>query len=270
MDSFSEVWEDQNDQTECTINWDDFKDIPVPSWEYYEEAASRPVPPYRIEYAKSGRSKCSQKVKSAVKCHHPAGLNEQEDGSTALIRSGNTLINKGEIRIGSLLQETGTYSRWCHLRCWRITSTIWEGLPDPTTTHHDPSEFHKSMNQMDEVKISGFSDLSVADQMNIVKHVMDKNHWTSKRKKKKIEDVIDLTVSSSMSSSSTPPPSNSTHLTTYDKKKFQIPKPNKSNANSMSGKRFCLTGIFPEVGGGCGLSLGKSKVKQMIMSFGGM
>ena len=37
----------------------------------------------------------------------------------------------------------------------------------------------------------------------------------------------------------------------------------------MQGKKFVLTGIFPEVGGGAGLSLGKVKVTQMIQSFGG-
>jgi len=37
----------------------------------------------------------------------------------------------------------------------------------------------------------------------------------------------------------------------------------------LSGKRFVLTGVFPEVGGGCGLSMGKEKVKAMIESFGG-
>jgi len=37
----------------------------------------------------------------------------------------------------------------------------------------------------------------------------------------------------------------------------------------MEGKRFVITGTFPEVGGGIGLSLGKDAVKKMIESFGG-
>jgi len=37
----------------------------------------------------------------------------------------------------------------------------------------------------------------------------------------------------------------------------------------LDGKRFVLTGVFPEVGGGSGLSLGKDRAKSMIESFGG-
>jgi hypothetical protein len=48
-----------------------------------------------------------------------------------------------------------------------------------------------------------------------------------------------------------------------------IPKPGgASDANSLQGKTFVLTGTFPEVGGGAGLTLGKGKVKRMIQSFG--
>jgi len=34
-------------------------------------------------------------------------------------------------------------------------------------------------------------------------------------------------------------------------------------------KQFCLTGVFPELGGGSGLQLGKDKMKELIKSFGG-
>ena len=51
---------------------------------------------------------------------------------------------------------------------------------------------------------------------------------------------------------------------------FIVPKPNQGGANehSLSGQTFVLTGVFPEVGGGSGLSQGKQKVKAMIQSFG--
>jgi hypothetical protein len=38
---------------------------------------------------------------------------------------------------------------------------------------------------------------------------------------------------------------------------------------ALAGKTFVLTGLFPEAGGGSGLSLGKPKVKKLIQSFGG-
>lgn len=55
------------------------------------------------------------------------------------------------------------------------------------------------------------------------------------------------------------------------KAKFVIPRPgvNGAIAGLLNGKKFVLTGVFPEVGGGSGLSLGKDRMTQMIESFGG-
>ena len=39
--------------------------------------------------------------------------------------------------------------------------------------------------------------------------------------------------------------------------------------NKFKDMRFVTTGLFPEVGGGGGLSLGNDKTKKMIESFGG-
>ncbi len=58
---------------------------------------------------------------------------------------------------------------------------------------------------------------------------------------------------------------------TGKKAKFTIPRPGANGAvpGVLSGKRFVLTGVFPEVGGGTGLSLGKDRTRDMIESFGG-
>ena len=55
------------------------------------------------------------------------------------------------------------------------------------------------------------------------------------------------------------------------KARFVVPKPgvNGAVANVLDGKRFVLTGTFPEVGGGAGLNQGKDRTKEMIESFGG-
>ena len=55
------------------------------------------------------------------------------------------------------------------------------------------------------------------------------------------------------------------------KARFVIPKPgiNGAIAGLFNGKKFVLTGVFPEVGGGSGLSLGKDRMTNMIESFGG-
>ena len=53
--------------------------------------------------------------------------------------------------------------------------------------------------------------------------------------------------------------------------RFEMPRPglNGAEPGQFEGKRFVLTGLFPEVGGGAGLNLGKDRVKAMIESFGG-
>ncbi len=58
---------------------------------------------------------------------------------------------------------------------------------------------------------------------------------------------------------------------TGKKGKFIIPRPemNGAVAGVLNNKKFVLTGVFPEVGGGSGLVLGKDRVKEMIESFGG-
>lgn len=51
---------------------------------------------------------------------------------------------------------------------------------------------------------------------------------------------------------------------------FTIPRPGVDGVTGvLDGKRFCLAGIFPEVGGGAGLLLGTERTKCMIQAFGG-
>ena len=58
---------------------------------------------------------------------------------------------------------------------------------------------------------------------------------------------------------------------TGKKQKFVPPRPgvNGAVANVLDGKRFVMTGVFPELGGGAGLNLGKDRMKALIESFGG-
>jgi hypothetical protein len=79
------------------------------SWEYYYNAAESEVPLYKVELAKSGRSKCAQKG-SAKKCVDP-------------------LISKVEVRVGSIDTESGSYGRWNHLKCWRVASKVFSPFP---------------------------------------------------------------------------------------------------------------------------------------------
>lgn len=42
-----------------------------------------------------------------------------------------------------------------------------------------------------------------------------------------------------------------------------------AKANSLAGKTVVCTGVFPELGGGTGLNLGKDKLKALVTAFGG-
>ena len=103
----------------------------TPSYEWFKAATEELIPYYLVEVAKSGRSTCHAKLRS-IACHHKSAE-----------------INLGEIRVGMMNLETGGYSRFNHLRCWRgiacfdmslfkrhnilikVPSRIWKSLPDP-------------------------------------------------------------------------------------------------------------------------------------------
>ena len=74
-------------------------EVNIPWWEYYAEAAAEAVPTYRVERARSARSRCQ--AKGAAQC------------------CADDLIPKDELRVGWLNAESGTYGGWVHLRCWR-------------------------------------------------------------------------------------------------------------------------------------------------------
>ena len=73
-----------------------------------------------------------------------------------------------------------------------------------------------------------------------------------------------------------PPPSAAVAVVKPKKKKpsskgFIVPRPNAglAAANCLAGKTVVLTGVFPQLGGGQGLDLGKARARAMIESFGG-
>lgn len=71
---------------------DKFSGMETPSWEFYQSAAEADMPIYRVELARSNRSSCKATGKDK-KCT-------------------SQFIQKGEIRIGSIDTQSGTYSRW--------------------------------------------------------------------------------------------------------------------------------------------------------------
>eukprot|EP00747_Dinoflagellata_sp_TGD_P168083 gnl/TRDRNA2_/TRDRNA2_193700_c0_seq1.p1 gnl/TRDRNA2_/TRDRNA2_193700_c0~~gnl/TRDRNA2_/TRDRNA2_193700_c0_seq1.p1 ORF type:complete len:446 (+),score=83.23 gnl/TRDRNA2_/TRDRNA2_193700_c0_seq1:111-1448(+) len=229
---------------------EDFKGASTPSWEYYAEAAKEVAATYRIELARSGRSRCQARG------------------------SNGAFIEKGSIRIGFML-ESGTYGLWVRLEMWRIPSKVWLGLPDPAKCR-DQRKFEKALLRMNAVSLSGMGELKSADRKKVVKYAMDKQHWTFSGVKEKVRKkpaaattVADETSTSARRSIG----DDSTSLVVAkknDKKQFVIPVPGRNGPKgSLAGQTFVITGVFPEVGGGEGLQLGKDRVKKMVTSFGG-
>jgi len=99
---------------------------------------------------------------------------------------------------------------------------------------------------------------------------MDKEHWARlvNRKPKQNDAAIVPTASSSTTGGSNDLVPEGYHV---PREHFVPPVPGKNGAVAgvLEGKTLVLTGIFPEVGGGRGLTLGTAKVKAMIELFGG-
>lgn len=230
--------------------WQHFGDMPTASWDFYYEAAEEDVPLYRVELAKSGRSKCRQFGKKMGRCIDP-------------------IIPKGSIRVGSLDEDTGGYGRWVHLNCWRVPNRVWKGLPD-TEICKDPKMFEMALLSMNEILFSGLQELSKEDKDLVVEYVMKKENYARERKvKPRSEAGGNHQVSGSEPSAlmeKQKAKKKEIVPTGYHKPRevfvFPIPGENGVPCNVLHEKRVVLTGIFPEVGGGTGLNLGKAKVSD--------
>jgi len=227
---------------------------------------------------KSKRKK-GKRLGKGKKSKQPTNQNDSTELAvpcTDLVMSNGPYIAKDTLRVGSLDPTSGTYGRWHHLPCWRVPMSVWSGLTQPTKADwvlHD-------LKAMDEVVLTGLYDLSEEDCQIVCEHVMNQNHWARPSKKKETEIVSkkrkalsDVTVLAEPNSKEpddneeVPP-----NKIVKTKQRFTIPRPGVDgaiDANALDGKRFVLTGLFPEVGGGTGLNMGKDKVKAMIESFGG-
>mmetsp|Transcript_11387 Transcript_11387/g.27144 ORF Transcript_11387/g.27144 Transcript_11387/m.27144 type:complete len:994 (+) Transcript_11387:336-3317(+) len=206
--------------------WEQFSKGATPSYEYYEEMAQESVPGYRVELAKSGRSKCDACKNGRSKLSAPAKLADGTEASgqngktkssngdskssstgTALVavsegprRSSRTkkkpdmlamatvdkkkdpkLIPQGNIRIGSLDDQSGSYGRWNHLVCWRVPYRIWAGLTDMT----DPQQVKQDLLLLEDVLFDGVSTLPEKELNLLISHIMDEKNRVKKRKSKK-------------------------------------------------------------------------------------
>lgn len=257
----------------------DFFTKEPPSWEYYQDAAEEELPTYRVERAKSGRSKCTATGK-AKNCF--AQTTEPQEQSTDVVdlSAPPERIAKDELRVGWLNSESGSYGGWRHIRCWRVPSKLWEGLPDPNTISDASTiddKFHAALLTMSDCVLSGYEELPISDQRQFIQHLRDKSNWAALRKKKKktqteeegtsttttagevgttgkaagtaAKDIPAAATNTKNSSSLVPHHGNAL---VFARQRFVTPQPGVngcSDATVFNGKRFCLTGLFPEIGG---------------------
>jgi|AntAceMinimDraft_11_1070367.scaffolds.fasta_scaffold403803_1 hypothetical protein len=64
------------------------------------------MPLYKVELAKSGRSKCGMAARCKFGEDNPSVLKPH-------------VISKDTVRVGSIDLQSGAYGRWVHLECWR-------------------------------------------------------------------------------------------------------------------------------------------------------
>ena len=278
--------------------------FPYPE-EFYAAASEEDMPAYRVELAKSGRSKCKM----------------EKSGRCAL--GTPFVIPKGSVRIGSIDQQSGAYARWVHLECWRVPAKVHQGLPHPSQEPNIKA-FIDALLSMDEVLLTGMSELSEEHQVEVAIHCMNTAHWariSAKRvgteapagragKKRKTEtEEAGATTTAPKPKPAKPAPkpvavaSKSAAAAAKRKPKNQratisrAPQPPTAEAGAstaivpvggkgsvfvpprpgvglavagcLSGKTVVFTGLFPELGGGAGLDLGKAKARALVESFGG-
>lgn len=240
----------------------------VPSWEFYAAAADDVVPRHCVELAKSGRAKC----KAMGVAKHCADV----------------VIEKGAVRVGTLDPEAGSYGRWVHLDCYRVPSKVWLGIPDPAKCK-DVSVFEECLMQMGGVQLAGMAELPPEARKIFAEHVMDKSKWArlQKRKSKPESEATEAAggaaqprkrlkteaLASNKGGALADEGGSSGALVTTkaEPTKFVVPVAGQGLAvrSSLQGETVVLTGLFPEVGGGTGLSLGKARTKALVESFGG-
>jgi len=270
--------------------------VPPPSWEYYAEAAEASVPIYCVEPARSGRSKCS--AKGAAVAHCSGG------GEQPLISKGELRVGSIEGRSGGYGRWVHLHCWRLPSAIWLGLPDC----SDPAATDAAAVEVAlASMNEVllcgfDELDAAARA--AVVAHCSDKKHWARRQ----KRKQRAIElddgdedgsDAFAAASSSSSSSggggsssggvtsawssgwvndggSSLRPPKKSTALARQGhhgkpRERFAMPVPGQHGArpNALRGKTCVLTGVFPELGGGAGLNLGKDRCKGLITAFGG-
>jgi BRCT domain type II-containing protein len=89
------------------------------------------------------------------------------------IKHDDPVIGLGEVRFGSLDDQSGGYTRWCHLACWRVPAAVWLALPAGL----DAADVEAALLMMQQIVFCGFTALSPAAKAEVVAYVSDSANW---------------------------------------------------------------------------------------------
>ena len=159
--------------------------------------------------------------------------------------ANNTYIAKGEVRVGSLDENAGSYGRWHHVRCWRVPKKICSGLTTTMRENTNKSDSTEEENQvlqelksMEGILFSGLSELDGDSQKVIVRHVMDKENWAgSRRKKRKVEEESTNQEKQEEEEKEVAIVSSSTSITSGSASKAKVPIPVSSASDAEMRRR---------------------------------
>jgi hypothetical protein len=206
---------------------------------YYEAIArAAGTPPYRVEPALSGRSKCKS-------CKLP--------------------IAEADLRVGSLMPETGTYSHWHHIQCWRTPSAFKAVIGADV-------DVETAVRALDEVLITGLSVLPPPAMDRLVEHLSDESTYARETKAAdasaaKANAAVNAVTNGDQDAPETEAESAALALPPTETSKLidDFPDPK----GQLSASTVVISGVFdlPD-SKAVGLGQGKDKIRQLVAAYG--
>jgi len=265
----------------------------TPSWEFYAEAAAddTTMPTFRVEPAKTGRSTCQvQKVfipKGALRVGRWDDVNASGYGFWCQL---------SHWRIPSKVWAAFPDAELGPKKPKKKGEAA-DGDSEGDEEELDAESYASAVDSLREVLLDGFGELSEPQQSEFVSHCMNRYNWARKvNRKPKEEDssakkagpgspknklatgapVVIPQVAAARAAARSKEMAKAgvgedeaKNALVAAKEKFKIPVPGVDGvADCLKGETVVLTGLFPEVGGGSGLNLGKDRTTAMLASFG--
>jgi hypothetical protein len=207
----------------------------------YEAALASGAPLYRFELAKSSKTKCK--------------------------RLG-VPIAKGEVRLGTLQPEAGTYGNWHSLAGIRVPRSVYLSFGKDSLNKVAATDARTVLTALDGILYRGFTKLPEDVQMAVATHFAEEAHW-AKETKGNTDAVAKVNVKLKGKDQETETDQETTTLAVAAAPLVvpRAPPPADAIPGCLKGKTIVMSGVF-EGGLGVGLSAGKDDLREELESFG--